>query len=133
MLLAFSPVVANAALPTRFDFLISLFDLNEAGFAYHRHCLGANKPINAQFSNTLEFIEGELLIEALKNNPKASPASIKTKISERRYNLQYKLDSANIKKGCHSPASLQAREHYQNFSTYKKSKIRTIIDGQTAK
>ena len=106
--------------------------MNESAFAYHRHCLSRTDGINETFLRTLEFVADELFAEAKKNEPKANPEYIKTKILERRYNIQYRLDHANMKEGCYSQASITAKEHYQEFSNYNTSQIRKFIDEQTS-
>ena len=132
MVLVFYPATTNAAPPTKFDFLMRFYDMNEASFAYHRHCLSQAEAINPTFLKTLEFVADELFAESKKDNPKMKPEYIKTKILERRYNIQYRLDHANMKEGCYSQASLTAKEHYQEFSNYKISDIRKFIDEKTA-
>jgi len=130
LVVAFCPI-AIAASPTKFDFLMRFYDMNETAFAYHRHCLSTTEAINPTFLKTLEFVADELFIESIKNNPKMKPEYIKNRILERRYNIQYRLDHANMKDGCYSQASLTAKEHYQEFSNYKNSEIRKFIDEQT--
>jgi len=130
LIVVFSPF-ANAAPKKRIDFLLYFFDMNEMAFAYHRHCLSRSDNINETFLRTLELVADELFAEAKKNEPKTDPEYIKTKILERRYNLQYRLDNANIKEGCYSQASIAAKKHYQEFNNYKKSEIRKFIDEQT--
>ena len=123
--------IAVAAPSTKFNFLMRFYDMNEAAFAYHRHCLSETEAINPIFLKTLEFVANELIAESIKDTPKMRPEYIKTKILERRYSIQYSLDRANIKEGCYSQASLTAKEHYQEFSNYKNSEIRKFIDEQT--
>ena len=125
------PTIANAAPQKRIEFLLYFFDMNESAFAYHRHCLSQTEELNATFLRTLEFVADELFDEAKKNDPKMNPEHIKTKILERRYNIQYRLDHANMKDGCYSQASMTAKEHYQEFSNYNTSQIRKFIDEQT--
>lgn len=131
MVLVLYPATSNAAPPKKIDFLLRFYDMNEAAFAYHRHCLSKSDAINGTFLRTLEFVADELFAEAKKNKPKTDPEYIKTKILERRYNIQYRLDHANMNEGCYSQASLTAKEHYQEFSNYKKSEIRKFINEQT--
>lgn len=100
LMAAFCPL-AHAAPQKRMDFLLYFFDMNEAAFAYHRHCLSRSGGINETFLRTLEFVADELFTEAKKEDPKTNPEYIKTKILERRYNIQYKLDHANMKEGCY--------------------------------
>ena len=73
LIVASSPL-ANAAPKKRIDLLLYFFDMNEAAFAYHRHCLSTKKNLNEIFT---------------------------------------------------------AKEHYQEFSNYKKSEIRKFIDERT--
>lgn len=128
--LSFCPV-AKAEPRKKIDVLMSYFDMNEAAFAYHRHCLSRSGNINETFLRTLEFVADELFAEAVKNMPGTDPEYIKTKILERRYNLQYRLDQANIKEGCNSHPSIIAKQHYQELSNVKKSDVRKFIDEQT--
>ena len=132
MVLVFYPVTTNAAPQKKIDFLLRFFDMNESAFAYHRHCLSVTEEINDRFLRALEFIADELFAEAQKNKPKTNPEYIKSQILERRYNIQYRLDHANMKEGCYTKASIRAKEHYQEFSNYKKSEIRKFIDEQTS-
>ncbi len=131
LVLFFYPAITNAAPSTKIDFLIRFYDMNESAFAHHRHCLSTKEPINPTFLKTLEFVADELFAESKKDNPKINPEYIKNKILERRYNIQYRLDHANMKEGCYSQASLVAKEHYQEFSNYNTSQIRKFIDEQT--
>ncbi|MAI62918.1 MAG: hypothetical protein CBB87_10640 [Micavibrio sp. TMED27] len=130
-IVVFQPTIANAAPQKRIEFLLYFFDINESAFAYHRHCLSQTEELNTTFLQTLEFVADELFDEAKKNEPKTKPEYIKTKILERRYNIQYRLDHANMKDGCYSQASLKAKEHYQEFSNYNTSQIRKFIDERT--
>ena len=130
LIVAFCPL-AYAAPQKRIDFLLYFFDMNESAFAYHRHCLSRTEDINETFLRTLEFVADELFAEAKKEEPKTNPEYIKTKILERRYNIQYRLDHANMKEGCYSEASEIAKEHYQEFSNHNKSEIRKFIDERT--
>lgn len=122
---------ANAAPQKKIDFLLYFFDMNEAAFAYHRHCLSQTDTINARFLRTLEFVADELLIESEKNSPRADPEYIRNKILERRYNIQYRTDHAHMNEGCSSKSSIKAKEHYQEFSNYKEPAIRKFIDERT--
>lgn len=130
-MVALQPAIANAAPQKRIEFLLYFFDMNESAFAYHRHCLNRTEKINTTFLKTLEFVADELFETARENTPRENPEHIKTKILERRYNIQYRLDHANIKEGCYTQASLMAKEHYQEFSNYDISEIRKFIDEQT--
>lgn len=105
--------------------------MNEAAFAYHRHCLRTSEEINTTFLKTLEFVADELFAQAKKDDPGISPEYIKTKLLERRYNLQYRLDHENMKEGCHTPATDMAKAHYEEFSRYNKKEIRNFIDKHT--
>ena len=107
------------------------YDLNETAFAYHRHCLSSQGVINERFLKTLEVVADELFFEAQKNDPAMSPEHIKTKILERRYKIQYKLDHVNMNEGCYSQDSLLAKEHYEEFSNYQKPAILKFIDDNT--
>lgn len=132
LIVAFCPF-AHAVPQKRIDFLLYFFDMNESAFAYHRHCLSRTEDINETFLRTLEFVADELFAEAKKNEPKIDPEYIKTKILERRYNIQYRLDHANINEGCYSKASITAKEHYQEFSHYKLPAIHKFIEERTGK
>ncbi len=50
---------ASADSSKKFEFLLRFFDLNEAAFAYHRHCLNRTENINETFLRTLEFVADE--------------------------------------------------------------------------
>ena len=89
--------VAHASQNKKYDFLLRFFDFNEAAFAYHRHCLSVSDAINPKFLRTLELVADALFDEMQKEHPRMKPEYIKAKILERRYNIQYKLDHANIK------------------------------------
>lgn len=128
--MAFSPV-ANAAPNKKFDFLIRFFDLNEAAFAYQRHCLGRSEEIDQTFLKAMEFVADELFSEGIKNSPNVKPEYIKAKILERRYNIQYQLDNANIKEGCMSANSQLAQSHYKEFSRFNTAQVKQFIDEQT--
>jgi len=132
LIVTFCPFV-HAAPQKRTDFLLYFFDMNESAFAYHRHCLSQAEGINETFLRTLEFVADELFAEVKKSEPKIDPEYIKTKILERRYNIQYRLDHINIKEGCYSKAAMIAREQYQEFSNHKKSEILKFIDEQMIK
>ena len=125
------PTIASATPQKRIEFLLYFFDMNESAFAYHRHCLSQTEELNSTFLRTLEFVADELFAEAKNNDPKMNPEYIKTKILERRYSIQYRLDHANINDGCYSQASITAKEHYQEFSNYNISEIRKFIDEKT--
>lgn len=129
--MALQPTIAGADPQKRIDFLQYFFDMNESAFAYHRHCLSQTEELNSTFLRTLEFVVDELFDEAKRDDPDIDPEYIKTKILERRYNIQYRLDHANIKEGCYSQASMTAKEHYQEFSNYNTSQIRKFIDEKT--
>ncbi len=131
LIAAFCPVAA-AAPNKKIDFLLRFYDLNEAAFAYHRHCL-SSEVIDAKFLSALEFVADELFSELQKNEPDLKPEYLKNRILERRYDIQYALDRANIKDGCYSAASMGAKQHYQEFSHYKQSEIRQFIDEETRK
>lgn len=119
--------IAHAKSSNRLEFLLRFYDLNEAAFAYHRHCLSTTEGLNHTFLRTLEFVTDELFVEAQKNDPAVNPDYIKAKILERRYNEQYRLDHAHIKEGCNSQASIIAKQHYQEFSKYNETEIRKLI------
>lgn len=123
--------VAHAKSSKKLEFLLRFYDLNEAAFAYHRHCLSTTEGLNHTFLRTLEFVTDELFSEAKKNDPEVNPDYIKAKILERRYNEQYRLDHAHIKEGCSSQAAIIARQHYQEFSKHNESAIRKLVDEQT--
>lgn len=123
----FTPTI-YAAQQTRIDFLLRFFDLNERAFAYHRHCLSRAERINPKFLKTFEFVADELFEEAQKNEPNTKPEYIKTKIIERRYNIQYGLDHAHIQHGCHTQDIEIAKAHYEEFSRYNIQEIRDFID-----
>jgi hypothetical protein len=127
---AFCPA-AHASPNKKFDFLLRFFDLNEAAFAYHRHCVSSSEQLNPKFLKTMEFVADELYTQAEKNNPTIKPEHIKGKILERRYKLQYSLDSENIKSGCGSGDSNLAKAHYVEFSRYDIPDIRLFIDENT--
>ncbi len=129
--MASQPTIASAAPQKRIDFLLYLFDMNESAFAYHRHCLSTRGELNGAFLKTLEFVADELFAAVKKDQSQINPEYLKTKILERRYNIQYRLDYVNMKEGCYSEASIKAKEHYQEFSNYNISQIRKFIDEQT--
>lgn len=131
MVLVFCPVTVNAAPRSKVYFLLRFFDMNEEGFAYHRHCVSTTEAINAKFLKTLEVVANELFAESKKENPKTSPKHIKNQILSRRDKIQYNLDLANMKDGCYSQASLRAKEHYQEFSHYNKAAILKFINEKT--
>lgn len=105
--------------------------MNEAAYAYHRHCLGADGEINRKFLSAMEFVADELYDEGVKTNPSVKPEQIKTKILERRYALQYKLDNTNLRKGCESKDSKMALAHYNEFSRFDRAQIGDFIAEQT--
>lgn len=108
-----------------------LFDLNEAAFAYHRHCLSTSQNISPQFMEVLDFVANELFAEARNESPGLDPRYIRSKILERRYRIQYKLDSDHIKEGCHSAATDMAQSHYEAFSNYSRQDIEGFIERET--
>jgi hypothetical protein len=124
--------VAQASPNKKFDFLLRFFDLNEAAFAYHRHCLSASEGLNETFLNTMEFVADELLDEGIKENPSIKPEQIRAKILERRYNLQYKFDNANMREGCFSKDSELAKTHYSEFSRFDRKQIENFITENTS-
>jgi hypothetical protein len=126
---AFSPV-SSAAPNRKLDFLLRFFDMNEAAFAYHRHCL-SDEEINRTFLSTMDFVADELFDEGVKTNPSVKPDEIKTKILERRYALQYKLDNAHMKKGCQSKDSRMGQAHYNEFSHFDRAQIGDFITERT--
>jgi hypothetical protein len=69
--------------------------------------------------------------EAIRDNPGIKPEQIKAKILERRYNLQYRLDNANMKEGCSSKDSQLAKTHYVEFSRFDNGEIIRFIDEKT--
>lgn len=124
--------IANAAPNKKFEFLLHFFDMNEAAFAYHRHCLSTSEDINPKFLKTLDVVADELFKQAQIDEPDMMSAEyIKTKILERRYNLQYKLDHAHIKRGCHSQSVGLAKAHYEEFSQFSIREVHIFIDEQT--
>lgn len=123
---------ANAGSSQKFEFLLRFFDLNEAAFAYHRHCVSTKQEtINQTFLKTLEYVADELFAEAKKDEPRMDPEYIKTKILERRSNLQYRLDLENMKNGCRTPETEMAKAHYEEFSRYNRREISRFIDKKT--
>ena len=116
---------------TKFSFLLHFYDLNEAAFAYHRHCLERTDNINVNFLSTLEFVADELLAESIKTTPHMAPEDIVKKIVGRRDSIQYTLDLTNMKKGCHTSATEEAKAHYEEFSRYKRAEIIKFINEQT--
>lgn len=129
LMTAFCPS-ASASSSQKFEFLLRFFDLNEAAFAYHRHCLSRSENINETFLEMLEYVADELFAEAKKDDPGMDTEYIKTKILERRYNLQYRLDHENMKNGCYTPATEMAKAHYEEFSHYNSQKISAFIQKQ---
>ena len=128
LILTYCPI-AKADPSKKFDFLISFFDMNEAAFAYHRHCLNSEQGgINENFLRTLEFVADELFAEAVKNAPQTDTEYIKSKILKRRYNIQYNLDHAHMKEGCNSSNIDMAREHYKKFSQFNIMEVKKYID-----
>ncbi len=132
LITCFSSIVIAGATDKKFNFLLRFFDLNEAAFAYHRHCLSAGEDINSKFLSTRKFAADELLAESIKENPDIKPEQIQTKILERRYKLQYKLDNANMKEGCLSKDSELAKAHYIEFSRFNRVQIEKFITQQTS-
>jgi len=130
LIIAFCPI-ANATDNRKFDFLLYFFDMNEAAFAYHRHCLYPSVEINQKFLNTLEFVADELFAAGIKNDPKMNSDYIKSRILERRYNIQYGLDQANMQNGCNTPETDVAKAHYEEFSRYHRKEIIKFIAQQT--
>lgn len=80
----------------------------------------------------MEYVADELFAEAIRDNPGIKPEQIKAKILERRYNLQYRFDNANMKEGCASQDSELARAHYTEFSRFNQAEISHFIDVQTS-
>ncbi len=105
--------------------------MNEAAYAYHRHCLSAEGEINKTFLRTMELVADELFDEGVKTNPSVKPEYIKARILERRYGLQYQFDSANIKEGCRSQDSERANAHYTEFSRFDRTQISHFISKET--
>lgn len=130
MIVAFGGV-ASANPGKKIEFLLRFYDLNEAAFAYHRHCLSQEEGLNAVFLNNLEFVADELFAEIQKSDVRLKPDYIKTKILQRRYNIQYKLDRAHMVEGCYSPAIKTAKEHYIEFSRFGRSEVSKFIDEKT--
>jgi hypothetical protein len=122
---------ANAAPSYKFGFLLRFFDFNEAAFAYHRHCLGRTEPINRNFVKAMDMVAADLYEEGVRNNPDLKPEQISSKILERKYNLQYKLDNTNMKEGCLSKDSEAAKTHYRDISRYSEAEIISLIDQKT--
>lgn len=123
--------VASAAPNRKFDFLLHFFDMNEMAFAYHRHCLSPTQGINDVFLTTFNYVANELFAEAQKDKPNTSPQYIQTKILERRYNLQYRLDYQNIKNGCNTAEANMAKSHYEEFSRYSILELQKFINEKT--
>ncbi len=117
----------------RLNLLYQFFELNEAGYAYHRHCLSSSEGINDTFSETRDFVVKELIAEAVNQQLHANKESAGRKMLELQYELQYKLDRANMADGCYSKNSMVAREHYQEFSHMDKAEILMFIDQQAAR
>ncbi len=120
----------NAYSSRKFDFLLNFFDLNEAAFAYHRHCLAPAEKISPAFLKTLEIVADELFAQAIEDDPRISPKYIKTKILERRYNLQYSFDYNHMQEGCLPASIAEAKKHYQQLSSYNKTEVHNFIDEQ---
>lgn len=120
-------VQANAASSPRVQYLLHLFDLNEAAFAYHRHCIGQSEKLNSKFLRGMEVVADELYEAVLEDEPKMSTEFIKSRIIERRYSIQYRYDQAHIQYGCVATQYAKAREHYEEFSNLNISEIRKII------
>lgn len=129
LLAVFCPAAAHANTP-KFNFLLRFFDLNEAAFAYQRHCLG-NTSMDPTFLHTLEFVADALFDVAKEEDPKASDAYLKSEIMDRRDKLQYALDLANMKDGCGTPDSKLAEAHYREFSRYTIADIDHFIREKT--
>ena len=131
LLIAASSSIANAAPVPKFEFLLRFFDLNEAASAYQRHCGNPGSKVDKTFLDTMKFITDELSAQDIKENPGLETKFIQSKILERRDNLQYRLDSANIKEGCGSKDSAMAKAHYEEFSRFDREQINQFIDAQT--
>ena len=130
--LAFCPI-AQAEPKEKSNFLVNFFDINEAAFAYHRHCLNSeNSGINVNFIRTSELVADALFADAVRKAPQADAQHIKAKILERRYNIQYKLDHVHMKEGCHSSSVKAARDHYEKFSKLNINEVKKYIEEQTA-
>lgn len=127
LMLAFTPT-AHAEHSKRFDFLLRFYDFNEASYAYYRHCLSSSESINPNFLKTVDLVANELLAEAGREDPRRNPEDIKKLILERRYSLQFKLDTVNVEKGCATRETQVAKNHYQEFSRYKPSEIHKFIN-----
>lgn len=123
--------VASAAPNRKVDFLLHFFDMNEMAFAYHRHCLSPEQGINEVFLTTLNYVANELFAEAQRDQPNTDPKYIQTKILERRYNLQYRLDNQSIKNGCNTAQTEMAKAHYEEFSHYSVREVQKFIDENT--
>ena len=130
LFMLFIPQV-NAASTQRVQYLLHLFDMNEAAFAYHRHCVGPNEKINSKFLRGLEFVADELYEAVQEDEPEMSTEFIKSRIMERRYSIQYSFDRAHIQGGCGSREYAKAKPHYEDFSTFSVSEIRKIVRRET--
>lgn len=80
----------------------------------------------------MESVADKLFDESIQSNPSIMPEQIKAKILERRYNLQYRFDNANMREGCSSNDSLMAKSHYIEFSRYDRSQIDEFISSQAS-
>ncbi|MGB4107028.1 MAG: hypothetical protein WBK55_04460 [Alphaproteobacteria bacterium] len=132
LIAAFTGPVAAALPDKKMNFLIRFFDMNEAAFAYHRHCVGPKPVIDRSFVKTMKLVADELLAKAIVDNPQAKPEEIKSTIMERRYDLQYKLDTASMQDGCNSRDALIAKAHYEEFSRFDVNQINLFIEEQTS-
>lgn len=130
MAFALAPI-AHASDSPRLKFLLMFFEMNEAAFAYHRHCLSTGGAIDETFLKSRDLVFQELLQEALADNPTMSPNYVRAKTMERQYNLQYRLDWANKNDGCYSKNAFIAKEHYQKLSNLEQAEILQYIDQQT--
>ncbi|GJL85254.1 MAG: hypothetical protein DHS20C02_10290 [Micavibrio sp.] len=105
--------------------------MNEAAFAYYRHCESQSGAIDKKFMVALELVANELFDQTKTDNPRRNPEHIKAKILERRHNIQYSLDHAHKTEGCSSKGAKTAQTHYIEFSRYDQHAIRAFIYRKT--
>lgn len=127
---AFSSI-ACADSKRKFDFLLRFYDLNDAAFAYQRHCLSDDGAVSQAFLRTFEFVAEELLAEAKKVNPRLDPISIKDRMQKRQESILYELDFTYMKQGCGTQAAKTASAHYERFSGLSREDVARFIDANT--
>jgi hypothetical protein len=123
-----SSTVALAQGSERFEVLLKFFDNNEAAMAYNRQCRPRGSKINYDFLKIYNFIESELINQSATDNPTVSLQYIRERISVRRNTKQLELETTNMRLGCNTKATLDAKNHYESLSRYKITDFKQAID-----